>query len=63
MQNLLLKRDSLGNRLLAYLTKKVMVHTTQGIGELVYGTQDGYCGVRLLGETRIDEYPMDAIMR
>jgi hypothetical protein len=44
-----------GNR--AYPTAEIRVQGIWGQGRLVYATRDGWCGVQLDGETRVDEYP------
>ncbi len=40
----------------AYPLVQPRITTHCGSGTLVYATDDGYLGVRLDGETRIDEY-------
>jgi hypothetical protein len=42
----------------AYLTQALQVATPCGAGQLVYITDDGFAGVQLAGETRIDEYSL-----
>jgi hypothetical protein len=55
---LLVNRD---NRRLAYtLGATIRIRTNCGTGNLVYVTEDFYLGVRLDGETRIDEYRSSA---
>lgn len=49
-----------GNKLRAYLVgAKTHVATLGGTGLLVYLTSDGYLGVRLAGESRVDEWPAE----
>ena len=53
--NVLLARR--GNRQLAYaIGATIRIRTTCGTGNLIYVTDDLHLGVRLDGETRIDEY-------
>lgn len=44
-----------------YPTNTIRVRTTCGDGVLVYGTADGFCGVQLDGETRVDEYAAEHV--
>ena len=37
------------------------VTTMQGAGTALYLTRDGWIGVRLDGETRVDEYPIEHV--
>ena len=53
MTNFLLKN---GN---AYPCTEVRTDGMWGMGTLIYVTPDGYCGVMMDGETRIDEYPAE----
>lgn len=41
----------------AYPTTEIRVDGMWGMGRLIYITEDGWCGIQLDGETRIDEYP------
>jgi hypothetical protein len=43
----------------AYPMADVRTAGMWGTGRLIYVTPDGYCGVMLDGETRIDEYPAE----
>lgn len=43
----------------AYPMADVRTSGMWGTGRLIYVTPDGYCGVMLDGETRIDEYPAE----
>ena len=45
------------DRLRAYPNVIARVRTTCGPGVIVYATDDGWLGVRLDGERRVDEYP------
>lgn len=46
-----------GSRRLAYaIGSTIRIRTNSGTGNLVYVTDDLYLGVRLDGETRVDEY-------
>ena len=45
------------DRLRAYPQAAARVRTSCGLGVVVYGTDDGWLGVRLDGERRVDEYP------
>ena len=45
------------DRLRAYPQAAARVRTSCGLGALVYATDDGWLGVRLDGERRVDEYP------
>ncbi len=46
-----------GSRRLAYaIGSTIRIRTNCGTGNLVYVTDDLYLGVRLDGETRVDEY-------
>ena len=48
-----------GARQLAYLIgATISIATIHGAGRAVYLTSDGYVGVQLDGEGRIDEYPL-----
>lgn len=53
MTNLLIKDGK------AYPTDEIRVDGMWGNGRLVYVTEDGWCGIMLDGETRIDEYPAE----
>jgi hypothetical protein len=53
MTNFLLKN---GN---AYPMTEVRTDGMWGMGTLIYVTPDGFCGVMMDGETRIDEYPAE----
>ncbi|MDQ1446771.1 MAG: hypothetical protein QOI20_3235 [Acidimicrobiaceae bacterium] len=44
------------DRRLAYLASPARCTTHLGAGRLVYVTEDGWCGVQLDGEKRVDEY-------
>lgn len=60
MTNLLIAKCPLGrDRLLAYPQDEIRVTGMWGNGRLIYVTEDGWCGVQLDGETRIDEYPAE----
>jgi hypothetical protein len=54
--NMLIKRE--GGHLRAYPLTSLRVKNHIGSGALVYATDDGWLGVQLDGETRIDEYPV-----
>lgn len=45
----------------AYPCNEVRSSGMWGNGTLIYVTPDGYCGIVLDGETRIDEYPAEWI--
>jgi hypothetical protein len=45
----------------AYPCTEVRTSGMWGNGTLIYVTPDGYCGIMLDGETRIDEYPGEHI--
>jgi len=50
-----------GDRQLAYVVGSIIrIRTIKGAGDLIYVTDDLYLGVKLDGETRIDEYRGDA---
>jgi hypothetical protein len=53
MTNLLIKDSK------AYPTETIRVDGMWGNGRLVYVTEDGWCGICLDGETRVDEYPAE----
>jgi hypothetical protein len=62
MTNLLIAQCPLGrDRMLAYPQDEIRVDGMWGMGRLIYVTEDGWCGIRLDGETRIDEYPADQL--
>ena len=45
------------DRLRAYPQAAARVRTSCGLGVVVYGTDDGWLGVRIDGERRVDEFP------
>lgn len=45
----------------AYPVAEVAVTSVWGAGRLVYATDDGFVGLQLDGETRIDEYPAECV--
>lgn len=53
MTNLLIKDGK------AYPSDEIRVDGMWGNGRLIYVTEDGWCGIRLDGEERIDEYPAE----
>lgn len=53
MSNLLIKDGK------AYPLDTIRVDGMWGMGRLIYVTPDGYAGIMLDGETRIDEYPAE----
>lgn len=59
MESIVIK--SAGGRRRAYPAVSPRVQTHIGSGRLIYGTDDGYLGVQLDGETRIDEYPAELV--
>lgn len=64
MSNLLLAKCPLGrDRLLAYPMDEIRVTSMWGDGRLIYATEDGWIGIMLDGETRIDEYPAEHVTR
>lgn len=56
MGNALIKQVGAHSRTYPLVQPRVRTHL--GEGALVYATEDGYLGVRLDGETRVDEYPV-----
>lgn len=57
MQLLIAKCPIGRDRMVAYPQDEIRVDGMWGNGRLIYVTEDGWCGVRLDGEERIDEYP------
>jgi hypothetical protein len=47
------------SRTLAYPIEPIRVTGMWGSGRIVYATDDGWIGVCLDGETRVDEYPAE----
>lgn len=60
MENALIK--TIDGRRRTYPLSQPRVTTLRGAGLLVYGTSDGWCGVRLDGEVRVDEYPAEQVI-
>lgn len=54
MGNALIKHE--GGKYRSYPLSQTRVRTHLGDGAIVYADEDGYLGIRLDGETRIDEY-------
>jgi hypothetical protein len=53
---------------LSHITRQQMTFTVQprvtsmwGAGVMVYAKSDGWVGIRLDGETRVDEYPVEHV--
>jgi len=62
MEQLLIKVE--GGRRRAYpVGAPARVRTHLGDGKLVYGTDDGWLAIQLDGETRVDEYPAERVIR
>lgn len=57
----LLKQLSSGGPTVVTLLSTVRVSTPDGAGTLIYLRQDGYLGVRLDGETRVDEWAVGQV--
>ncbi|HEY6020436.1 MAG TPA: hypothetical protein VIY48_11160 [Candidatus Paceibacterota bacterium] len=47
----------------AYLVTPEPVFCQDKPGMLIYGTPEGWVGVRLTGETRVDEYPYTDVVQ
>lgn len=50
-----------GGRRRAYPLESITVRTNLGPGRLSYLTEDGWLGVQLDGEQRVDEYPIEQV--
>jgi hypothetical protein len=65
MMNAKLEATSLlktrGTRQLAYSAQPARATGIWGSGRVVYATDDGWVGVCLDGETRVDEYPAEQL--